>query len=131
MKHTTKTALAATAALAAFACQPAAQAQTADALIDKLVEKGVLTSKEGQALRDETDKDFTKAFAAKTGMPEWVTAMKWNGDFRTRFEGFYSDNPAAVDRNRLQYRLRLGLTVDMMDGRSASMSAREWCAPTL
>ena len=117
MKHTTKTALAATtAALAAFICQPSAQAQTADSLIDKLVEKGVLSSKEGQALREESDKDFTRAYSAKSGMPEWVTAMKWNGDFRTRFEGFYSDNPAAVDRNRLQYRLRLGLTVDMMDG---------------
>jgi len=102
-------------ALASAALGATAHAQSADTLVDKLVEKGILTVKEAKELRDETDKDFTRAFAAKTGMPDWVTAMKWNGDFRGRYEGFYSDNPAAVDRNRLQYRVRLGLTVDMLD----------------
>ena len=103
-------------ALALAALGATAQAQSVDALIDKLVQKGTLTVKEANDLREEADKDFTKADSVKSGLPEWVTALKWNGDFRSRFEGFYSDNPAAVDRNRLQYRLRLGLTVDMMDG---------------
>lgn len=118
MKHTTKTALAATtAALAAFICQPAAQAQNADSLIDKLVEKGILTTKEGQALRDEADKDFNRAYSAKTGMPDWVTSLKMNGDFRGRFEQHQFDNNAAgaSDRNRWRYRLRFGVTASLLD----------------
>jgi hypothetical protein len=100
---------------AALAITATAHAQSADALVDKLVEKGILTVKEANELREETDKDFTKAHSAKTGMPEWVTALKINGDFRGRFEGFYGRNPAFVDRNRLRYRLRLGVTAALTD----------------
>ena len=94
-----------------------AQAQSADALIDKLVDKGVLTVDEAQALRDEADKDFTKAYSAKSGLPEWATAVKFNGDLRGRFDGIYrSTKPDAVsDRNRLRYRLRFGVTANLMD----------------
>src|SRR5438034_7415035 len=75
-------------------------AQSVDALLDKLVDKGILTQQEAKDLREESDKDFTKAYAAKSGMPEWVTALKFNGDFRGRFEHHGSDNPAFTDRNR-------------------------------
>jgi len=94
-----------------------AQAQSADALIDKLVDKGVLTVDEAQSLRDEADKDFTKAYSAKSGLPEWATALKFNGDLRGRFDGIYrSNNPDDVaDRNRLRYRLRFGVTANLMD----------------
>lgn len=92
-----------------------AYGQSADALINKLVNKGVLTVKEANDLRQEADKGFSKAYAAKTGMPNWVTALKMNGDFRGRYEGFYARNPAAVDRHRFQYRLRYGIAVDMLD----------------
>jgi len=94
---------------------PALHAQSSDALLDKLVEKGILTVKEANDLREEADKDFTKAYAVKSGMPEWVTALKINGDFRGRFEGFYGDNDDFVDRNRWRYRLRLGVTANLMD----------------
>src|SRR5690349_17094192 len=67
------------------------QAQSADALINKLVEKGVLTVKEGNELREETEKNFNDAYATKSGMPEWVQQLKFSGDVRTRYEGFYSD----------------------------------------
>lgn len=97
-----------------------AQAQSADALIDKLVDKGILTVDEAQSLRDEADKDFTRTFASKTGMPEWVTAFKINGDLRARYEGFYQHSntgPGAFteDRHRLRYRARLGFTASMTD----------------
>ena len=121
MKHTTKTVLAATtAALTAFICQPSAQAQSADTLIDKLVEKGILTTKEAQSLRDEADKDFTRAYSAKSGLPEWVTALRIGGDVRLRYDGIYMDPPAGslptnTDRNRLRYRMRVGVTATMMD----------------
>ncbi len=124
MKHFLKPTLLAVGALGALALAPASQAQTADALIDKLIEKGVLTSKEGQALREETDKDFTRAYAAKTGMPEWVTSLRFTGDLRLRYDGIFIDptpSPAAgavnntVDRNRLRYRLRFGFIATMQD----------------
>ena len=60
-------------------------AQSSDALIDKLVSKGILTVKEGNELREESDKNFTSAFAVKTGMPDWVSGYKFSGDFRGRF----------------------------------------------
>jgi hypothetical protein len=85
---------------------PAARGQSSDALIDKLVEKGILTVKEANDLREEADKDFTRAYSVKSGMPDWVTALKLNGDFRGRFEGFSTDNEAFVARNRWRYRLR-------------------------
>jgi hypothetical protein len=89
--------------------------QTANALIDKLVEKGSLTVKAAKELREEADKGFTWAHQLKTGLPGWVSSLKWSGDLRGRYEGFTSDNSAAVDRHRFQYRLRLGMTVSMLD----------------
>jgi hypothetical protein len=94
-------------------------AQSVDSLLDKLVDKGVLSVKEAQDLREESDKDFTKAYSAKSGMPEWVSALKLNGDFRGRYDGVFSENPAYVDRNRLRYRLRFGVTATLNDGLEA------------
>lgn len=90
-------------------------AQSSDALIDKLVDKGILTVSEAKDLRDEADKDFKSAFAAKTGMPDFVSAYKITGDVRGRWEGFYAENHKVADRNRLRYRIRAGLAVTMLD----------------
>jgi hypothetical protein len=90
-------------------------AQSVDSLLDKLVDKGVLSVKEANELREESDNDFTKAYSVKSGMPDWVKSLKFNGDARARFERFDADNPAAVERNRLQYRLRAGFTAAMTD----------------
>lgn len=103
------------AALAVLTGGMNASAQSADALIDKLVEKGILTVKEATELREETDKNFATAYSAKSGMPEWVTALKFNGDLRGRYDGIFFDNDAPVDRHRYRYRLRFGATVTMFD----------------
>ena len=92
-----------------------AQAQSVDSLLDKLVDKGVLTTKEAQELREQSDKDFTTAYSAKSGMPEWVTSFKINGDFRGRYEGFYAADPSFEDFSRLRYRARLGFTAVMLN----------------
>jgi len=91
------------------------QAQSADALIDKLVEKGILTVREANELREEADRNFTTAYQVKSGMPDWVNSFKLNGDVRLRYDGIYVDDPAFVDRNRLRYRLRFGATAVMND----------------
>ncbi len=119
-KTTTKLAFFAGAtALAALA--PRAQAQSSDALIDKLVDKGILTANEAKDLRDEADKNFNTAFQAKTGMPDWVTGYKINGDVRGRFEQFSGDNAALTDRARLRYRVRFGVAVNMLDNVEAGL----------
>ena len=94
-------------------------AQSADALIDKLVDKGILSAKEAQDLRDEADKNFTAAVQAKLGMPDWVSGYKISGDFRGRFEHMSSDNQALIQRERLRYRLRFGITATMFDNLEA------------
>lgn len=99
--------------LAALAVAPQSNAQTQDALLDKLVSKGVLTQDEAKDLREEADEGFKKSYQAKSGMPDWVTAMRFNGDFRGRYEGFFTDKMA--DRNRWRYRLRFGFTATMLD----------------
>lgn len=96
-----------------------ANAQTADALISKLVDKGILTSQEASELKKETqaeaDKNFTKSFKAKTGMPDWITNYKLSGDFRGRFQEQNADNEAWQARDRYRFRLRAGLTLTMLE----------------
>ena len=103
------------AVLTAWLGSPRLNAQSADALIDKLVDKGILTVKEANDLREESDKGFGQAYQVKSGMSDWVTALKINGDFRGRYESFFADNPAFSDRNRWRYRVRLGVTAVIKD----------------
>ena len=119
-KTKTKTKLALFAGATALAAlAPQIHAQSSDALIDKLVDKGVLTVDEAKDLRVEADKDFKTALQAKTGMPDYVTGYKISGDVRGRFEQFSSDNAALVDRTRLRYRLRFGIVASIMDNLEA------------
>jgi hypothetical protein len=92
-----------------------AQAQSSDALIDKLVQKGLLTADEAKDLREEADKGFDSAFQVKTGMPDWITSMRIGGDFRGRFEGFYSDDDRWSDRTRFRYRVRPSIIATIKD----------------
>lgn len=90
-------------------------AQSADALIDKLVDKGILTVKEANDLREEADKNFTQAYSTKSGLPDWVTSMRLNGDLRLRYDRITADDPAFVERDRFRYRLRFGFTAVLKD----------------
>lgn len=101
--------------LAAAMAALSASGQSSDALLNKLVEKGILTTDEAKQLKAESDKNFTTAYAAKSGMPEWVTAFKLNGDFRGRFDSISPANDAAVDRNRWRYRARFGFVATLKE----------------
>lgn len=92
-----------------------ASGQSVDALLDKLVDKGILTVKEAKDLREESDKNFTTAYQAKSGMPDWVTSFKINGDLRLRDENFTFEDPNTASRNRFRYRMRLGFTAVLKD----------------
>jgi hypothetical protein len=105
------------AALTALVCQ--SRAQSSDALIDMLLQKGILTAGEAKDLREEADNDFQTAFQTKTGMPDWVTGYKLYGSFRGRFEQFSTENNAGIDRTRLRYRLLFGVTANLQDNLEA------------
>jgi hypothetical protein len=111
----------------ALVATPAHADVAGDSLINKLEQKGILTTDEAKELRAENQQDFNgsftnsfdKAFSGKTGMPDWVTGYKLSGDFRGRFDQISADNNAMIDRARLRYRLRVGLTVNMLDNLEA------------
>ena len=90
-------------------------AQSEDALLNKLVEKGILTQKEAADLRREADKDFTTAYSAKSGMPAWVTSLKFSGDLRLRYDSAYFEAPSIADWYRFRYRLRFGMVAVLKD----------------
>jgi hypothetical protein len=100
--------------LAAFASINSS-AQSTDALIDKLVDKGIITVDEANDLRDESDKNFNSAYQVRSGMPDWVTSLRIGGDFRGRYEMFNSDEPTFVDRHRFRYRIRPGIVATIKD----------------
>lgn len=80
-----------------------------DSLLNKLVEKGVLTGQEAKVLREEADKDFAKAHRAKTGTPEWISSLTWKGDLRLRTDHIKGTTGTDTDRTRYRYRLRYGM----------------------
>ena len=95
-------------------------AQSSDALLNKLVDKGVLTTEEAQQLREEDQQEYTNRFKSSfdkmTGTPSWVTGFKFSGDFRGRYEQFATpDNNNYADRTRFRYRLRVGVVANMLD----------------
>ena len=110
-----KWSLTAAGMLATLTLGATAYGQSADALIDKLVDKGILTVKEANDLREETDKGFNQAAQVKSGIPDWITSFKLGGDLRGRYEGIYTKGENSADRNRFRYRLRFGLTASMTD----------------
>ena len=94
-----------------------AHAQANDALLNKLVSKGLLTKQEADELKTESDAGFDKSYRSRTGLPDWVTQFKIYGDMRGRFDHDTFENDAKggpnVDRERFRYRLRVGTTVAM------------------
>jgi hypothetical protein len=92
-----------------------ADSNSNDALLNKLVEKGILSAKEAEDLKKEADSSFTNTYRTLSGMPDWVTSYKLYGDFRGRFEENNAENSAYFTRDRYRYRVRLGLNVTMID----------------
>ncbi|MBI3850040.1 MAG: putative porin [Verrucomicrobia bacterium] len=121
MNNTWKSSTTALALLFISAFAIPAVAQTSDALIDKLVQKGILTVKEAEELRVESAKSSAKTFASQMGSADWVNKLKFGGDFRGRYDGVFQDDSntgagsATQDRDRFRYRVRYGITAEMTD----------------
>ncbi|MBF0521749.1 MAG: putative porin [Candidatus Omnitrophica bacterium] len=93
-----------------------AQAGEIDILLNKLVEKGILTAGEAQQIGTET-KEQIKADIAKgtdSSLPSWVQTIKLKGDFRARYQLDHTAKSHA-DQNRGRVRLRLGMEAKAND----------------
>lgn len=93
-----------------------------DALIEKLVEKGILTRQEGIALKEEIAEDEKIMLKEhfKDNLPQWVRDMKIKGDMRVRYqyekrEGSNLNMGKTTERQRGRFRLRLGAETNVND----------------
>lgn len=106
----------ASAALFAAASITASHGQSADALIRKLVDKGILTREEAAELREEAAAEEAEAAsAAKTILPDWVDSLKIGGDVRLRFDHIDTGHSGFTERNRFRYRLRYGVVATLRE----------------
>jgi len=84
-----------------------------DMLLQKLVEKGVLTAGEAQQIGTET-KEQVKAELAEgkfSSVPAWVQNTKLKGDLRVRYQSERKKTSSSVqgDKERARLRMRLGV----------------------
>jgi hypothetical protein len=84
-------------------------------LVDKLVEKDVLTLGEGQAVRVEASEEKRKELAKRESIPEWIRNTKFKGDLRLRYQGEGTEKDDKLLRHRGRVRFRLGLAAKVND----------------
>jgi len=86
-----------------------------DILVDKLVEKGILSRSEANEVLSETREEVQRQSraVATSGVPGWVQKTKLKGDFRVRYESKKRKGSQAANRGRIRY--RLGLETDIVD----------------
>lgn len=107
----------ATAVLTMAAFPFSARAGEIDILIEKLVEKGILSHGEAQQILTETKEEVRKEIVKGTyeNLPQWIQTFKLGGDLRLRYE--YSDkrHDSSKGDNRGRVRFRLGATSKVND----------------
>ena len=88
-----------------------------DLLVQKLVEKGILSPGEAQQVITETKEEIKKevAQAKSESLPQWIQTMKLKGDFRLRYQRDHSIASTTQDQNRARIRARLGLESKVND----------------
>ncbi len=92
-----------------------------DILVDKLVEKGILSREDAIGILAETKQAAemkqaqTKAStSAESKIPEWVKKINFTGDLRLRYQ--YEDTEGQDQRNRERFRWRFGGDAIVVDG---------------
>lgn len=73
-----------------------------DILVDKLVEKGILSREEAKEIVQETEKEVQKQ-ARASEVPAGVRNLKLKGDFRLRYQ--WQDNSHKRERARIRFRI--------------------------
>jgi polyhydroxyalkanoate synthesis regulator phasin len=88
-----------------------------DTLINKLVEKGILSPEDAKEVVAEIKNESAKGKAKKKAekkaaieLPEWLEKIKLSGDLRLRYDGQWQTKDSGdSNRNRERFRLRAGL----------------------
>lgn len=123
MKRTTtyKLIIASVAAALGWAFTPSASAQSADALINKLVQKGILTDAEAKSLLSETTQTNLPP-SSKWKISDAIKGVQLFGDVRFRYEYRGADNAPGTGstkddyfRERFRYAVRIGIKGDLFD----------------
>jgi len=81
-----------------------------DILVNKLVEKGILSKEEADKIIQETKEEIQKQTRGSQ-IPEWVKNLKLKGDFRLMYQ--WQDNSHTRERARI--RLRVGVVTKPND----------------
>jgi hypothetical protein len=92
----------------------AAYAGEVDVLVNKLVEKNILTQADAKVILDEMKKEGEKKVTAEAGkdaieLPKWIKNTAIKGDVRVRYQSQDTDNDGRVSRDRGRIRARLGV----------------------
>jgi hypothetical protein len=95
----------------------------ADALVDMLQKKGLLTTREANEVKDQMMGDIRDQMpGTKMAIGSWLDELRISGDARIRYEKFFSrQSPTGlatfdeVERTRYRYRLRLALAAKAGD----------------
>ncbi|AKL98419.1 putative porin [Endomicrobium proavitum] len=107
------------AAACVIAFTQAVNASEIDGLVNKLVEKGIISAGEGRQIITETNEDVKSLTAAgsQAGVPQWVQNLKFSGDVRLRHQ---MDWTATGTRNRERIRLRFAVETRVIENMKAA-----------
>ena len=103
--------------------------ETNSALLDALVQKGVLSNQEAKEIEAKEEKDYSTPAESKIHLGPSIKSITFYGDLRLRYElrdgttpaGFTGNGGAFIttknseDRNAWRYRLRFGLKGELYD----------------
>jgi len=110
------------AAIILAVCGTSAWAGEMEVLVNKLVQKGLLTPAEAQIVMDEAKQESAKemAKAESTASPEWTQRVKFKGDVRLRTQADWAKNLSnstgtAHQELRQRVRARLGMEAKVND----------------
>ena len=130
MKSITQRLLTLTLALAVMLSAIPANASEIDILVEKLVDKGILTHGEAQQVLTETREEVRRQVIAgeSESLPQWVQTFKLKGDVRLRYQWEEkttkdeSDGSSSDDnRERARIRMRLGAEAKVNDTMKAAI----------
>jgi hypothetical protein len=87
-----------------------------DVLLQKLVDKGILSSTEASDIKKETQTQVKKELesAQSYAVPKWVQSIKVKGDVRTRYQ-YEKKEMSSSPRHRGRVRARLAATANIAD----------------
>lgn len=101
----------------------AVSAITADQLDNASVDdlKKIILALSNRVDNMETETTEIRGIATTKSGAEWAEKIKWNGDFRYRFESIDNDR-TDEDRNRNRLRARIGMTAQVTDDVKAGVA---------